>query len=50
MVPFYVMAMALAIGGRVETAQLVGGLLVVTGAVFAQWPAARPVSPAPETP
>jgi drug/metabolite transporter (DMT)-like permease len=50
MVPFYVMAMALAIGGRVETAQLVGGLLVVTGAVLAQWPAARPVSPAPETP
>lgn len=39
MVPFYVMAMALAIGGRVETAQLVGGLLVVSGAVLAQWPA-----------
>lgn len=50
LVPFYVMAMALAIGGRVETVQLVGGLLVVTGAVLAQWPAARPVSPAPETP
>jgi drug/metabolite transporter (DMT)-like permease len=50
MVPFYVMAMALAIGGRVETAQLVGGMLVVAGAVLAQWPAARPVSPAPETP
>jgi hypothetical protein len=41
MVPFYVMAMALAIGGRVETAQLVGGLLVVSGAVLAQWPAGR---------
>jgi drug/metabolite transporter (DMT)-like permease len=38
MVPFYVMAMALAIGGRVETAQLVGGIMVVTGAVLAQWP------------
>jgi drug/metabolite transporter (DMT)-like permease len=43
MVPFYVMAMALAIGGRVETAQLVGGLLVVSGAVLAQWPAGRPL-------
>jgi drug/metabolite transporter (DMT)-like permease len=50
MVPFYVMAMALAIGGRVETAQLAGGILVVAGAVLAQWPGARPVSAAPETP
>jgi drug/metabolite transporter (DMT)-like permease len=38
MVPFYVMAMAMALGGRVETVQLVGGIMVVTGAVLAQWP------------
>ena len=41
LVPFYVMAMALAIGGRVETVQLVGGMMVVTAAVLAQWPVRR---------
>jgi len=41
LVPFYVMAMALAIGGRVETVQLVGGIMVVTAAVLAQWPVQR---------
>jgi drug/metabolite transporter (DMT)-like permease len=41
LVPFYVMAMALAIGGRVETVQLVGGIMVVTAAVLAQWPVGR---------
>ncbi len=41
LVPFYVMAMALAIGGRVEPAQLVGGVMVVVAAVLAQWPVRR---------
>ena len=54
LVPFYVMAMALALGGRVETPQLVGGLLVVAGAVLAQWPAgasrAAPLLPRDPTP
>ena len=41
LVPFYVMAMALAIGSRVEAVQLVGGSMVVAAAVLAQWPVRR---------
>ena len=41
LVPFYVMAMALVIGGRVERVQLAGGIMVVSAAVLAQWPVRR---------
>jgi len=41
-VPFYVILMALAVGGTIYTAQIWGACLVAAGALLAQLPARRP--------
>jgi uncharacterized membrane protein len=38
LVPFYVMVMVLPLGGELHTQQLLGGGLVVAGAILAQLP------------
>jgi drug/metabolite transporter (DMT)-like permease len=51
-VPFYVILMALVVGGSIYTSQVWGACLVAAGALLAQWPglgrAKRVASPAPE--
>ncbi len=40
-VPFYVILMALAVGGAIYTSQVWGACLVAAGALLAQWPARK---------
>ncbi|MEE9196240.1 MAG: hypothetical protein V3U44_10395, partial [Alphaproteobacteria bacterium] len=40
-VPFYVILMALAVGGAIYTPQVWGACLVAAGALLAQWPARK---------